>query len=353
MRGHLSYKNRGTHLVGGGEASFDHASLIIDPSSSNRSEFRRFSSDKPEEDIDIRSHAFFGTAKHRFDLTAAHLTFSVGARLDESQLFGGQVSPRMGVVYDSKDITAKLLYNSGFRAPMVGNSANSAYGIDPEKPWRKRVFPETSAVYEAEIGYRLWEGATLTSNVFYQEMSDVIEFKFDPVRQDVYSANGGRIGTYGLEGELRVRGRSYRSVSSISYFTPKFTSMDGSASKGGETYIDPRQSDSLLGVPYWKFSSHHSYSLSERLSAQFLLLWLSRKRAIEGWESSKSISPELILTTGIIVDRFFDVPGLSLNLSLNDLLSEGPSLATPFRASGWDVIQYRGRELVAGLEYKF
>lgn len=350
-KGHLSYKSNGTHLVFGGEATSDHASLIVDPSSRERSVYRRFPDDAPSDKIDFHSHALFATAKQRFDLQGSDITFSVGARADESELFAGQVSPRTGVIYKASNLTAKLLYHQGFRAPLVGNSANSLFGLDPAKPWRRRVTPETSTVYEAELGYQLSDGITLTSNIFYQKMSDIIEFVFDPDRRDVYSANGGSIGTYGFESELRVRGGRYRSVSSVSYFAPDIT--PSGTRRGGETYIDPHIPNSLLAVPTWKLSSHHSYRLSDRLSAQFFLLSLSGKRVTVGAGSSRSIDPEFILTTGLLLDRFFQVPGLSLDVSLHDLLDQGPSLGTPFRDSGADSMQYRGRELVTRLEFKF
>lgn len=133
-------------------------------------------------------------------------------RYDINELYGSRFNPKAGVTLSGKTINAKMLYSSAFRAPQVGNNAFSRYGINPDTNMFSRigsgVGAETTQILEAEVGIKLFSKLMLQINAYHQWVDSIIEFRYNYLNGDLYSDNGGKISTGGLEFEARYQGKS-------------------------------------------------------------------------------------------------------------------------------------------------
>ena len=131
------------------------------------------------------------------------VSLDVGARRDDNELYGAEVSPRAGVVValGSLDGGSRLRasYGEGFRAPSLFDVFHPLFG-NPE------VGPETSESWEVGLERRTatsWGGWGASLAAFENRQDNRIDF--DPVT--FRSVNAGRARSRGLEGEAEVRGR--------------------------------------------------------------------------------------------------------------------------------------------------
>jgi outer membrane receptor protein involved in Fe transport len=131
----------------------------------------------------------------------------VGARWDHDRIFGGIVSPRLGVILKSRIGTSKLLYGRSFRAPTLyelyyddsggtcdDGDVQANPDLRPEKAYTYEV------VHETEVG-RL---AHLTVSAFYYKISGLIN-EVEREGGCLTSVNAGVFRSKGVEAELRGR----------------------------------------------------------------------------------------------------------------------------------------------------
>lgn len=276
------------------------------------------------------------------------LTMFAGGRYDDSDVYGSQFSPRLGITGVHERWHWKLLSQRSFRAPLIANNAFSRFGYDPSKPHRQPVTPETITVYEFELGLRVTPQLFVSGNLFYQTVEDIIEFRYNPVADDLYSDNGGRFGSYGAEFELRYQKAPWRLTANLSYATPKLYDdanpfAYAADPQGGDTYLALHEPDELIGVPEWKLFANQQYQFSDRWRGFVNLLWLAEKNAAA--EQPFGVTDTLPSQTLVDLGVHYEATGWSLALSLHDVGNERLNIVTPYYDSTFDTLPYKGREL--------
>ncbi len=361
------YQSNGTEIIAGGEYFGDY-SKIIRPDPANPVDFLRKSiSDEGKDQILISNGAVFAQAKQMLPLDPYKLFLVAGLRYDINELYGSRFNPKAGVTLTGKAINAKLLYSSAFRAPLVGNNAFSRYGINPDTTLHSRissgVSAETTQILEAELGLKLFEKLMLQVNAYHQWVNNIIEFRYNYNNRDLYSDNGGKISTGGIEFEARYQGRKYRGLLNFSHVAPFFFSHENPYAysyqdpKGGDTYITPDNQSGyptrheLLSVPGIKLYTNHTLQFTPKIAVSANALYLSDKYAYNGNGTSKKIDAQVIFGAGLVYNNL--LPGLKLQLSVHDLLNERLKVATAWYDGGYDVLPYKGREISVLVGYSF
>ena len=266
--------------------------------------------------LDIYNYAFYSNLKINF-LQDAPIkgTINGGLRVDKNELFDAQISPRIGVNFYGDKFYTKLLFNKAFRAPLAGNNIYSRYGLNPDTTKYSRpkngVTPEHLTSYEIEGSYNFTKHLSLTMNVYYQYITDIIEFRYNPDNSDLYSDNGGKIGTKGIEAELKYKTKKWNIKWNYSFMKPVFFAHKNNFASayndalGGETYITPDAIDGvstrnkLLAVPSSKTFFSSSYRISKTITVNFNSLFLSNIWLDNGDLTSRKIDPQLILGSNI------------------------------------------------------
>jgi len=361
------YQSEDFQLTAGGEFFSDY-SLIHRPNPNEQvNKLRKSVLDTAGSDaISIYNLAFFSNLKYQFFISDIKFNISGGFRYDKNELYGSKLNPRAGLNIQYNKLHAKLLYSSAFRAPLVANNAFSRYGINPDTTLNTRiktgVKPEEVQVVEFEIGYMLSQNFMITANAYQQVINNIIEFRFNYKNGDLYSDNGGKIGTRGIETELKCQTKKYRAVINYSLVNPIFYDDENQWAysynnpKGGDTYITP-DADSignptnlnLLGVPYHKIYSNHTINLSNHLSVNFNTLILSSMWAYNGSGTSKKVDAQIIPSIGLR----YQYKNATILLNAHDFLNRKMKIASAWYEGVYDVLSYKGREISIALSFNF
>ncbi len=345
-------------LRGGLESGEDRGSLLVDPANPVPVGYRVRLEDPLSDQVTIHHSAGFLDAT----LPLGRLKAVAGLRRDRSELYGGQTSPRLGLTWAEERWHLKLLYADAFRAPLIANTAWNRFGLDPAKPWRKEVRPERTRVLEVEAGWLPVPGLTLSLNLFRQVIREIIEFRYDAVHDDLFSDNGGRLGSTGFETEVRLVRGAYKGQLGLSYARPLRTAnpdnpyvagLFGSSREpmGGDTYLAIHRPGELMGAAPWKLYTQHLVRVRPGLSVQASALWLSAKNGSDGLERTKTEPAQLILNAGLLWSGVR--PGLDVDLSIHDLGNQRLKLVTPFYDGGYDTTPWKGREVSLSVTHRF
>jgi len=127
----------------------------------------------------------------------------LGARVDNYSDFGTQFSKRAGLVYRANnEMIFKLLYGSAFRAPTLIEACQN--GHINFRAGDAGVKPEETDTYEAVMIYSPDLNNKLSLNVFYSELSNVIDLEELPDTDPGYQ-NFDKRGSRGAEFEYFFR----------------------------------------------------------------------------------------------------------------------------------------------------
>jgi vitamin B12 transporter len=190
-------------------------SLIDERSRTNRSAF-------------IEDHFSFSNG---VDVTA-------GARYDDFEAFGSEVSPRLAVSWLRRADKLRAAYGQGFRAPAIGELFSPFFGNEALAAERSRTF---------EIGYdRFAANGSTSVTVFRSDYDELIVFGDDFRFQNIAAADAT-----GIELNASRRYRNWNSSAS-------YTWTDSEDAATGETLIRrPEHSGSLaVGYEFSPLSTH-------------------------------------------------------------------------------------------------
>ena len=290
-------------------------------------------------------------------------SFNGGLRIDKNELFDAQLSPRVGLNFHSKKFYTKFLYNNAFRAPLAANNVHSRFGLnpDPEKFSRPTtsVSPERLTSFEIEGSYSFTKCLALTTNVYYQYINNLIEFRFNPDNEDLYSDNGGKMGTKGIETELKYQTKKWNVKLNYSLLDPIFTAYPNPYASaynqplGGETYITPDAVDGystrneLMAVPYSKIYFSPTYAISKTIKVNVNGLFLSTMWADNGDLTTRKIDNQFIFGTSVSYQK----NQITASLSCHDLFNSYQILGTPWYGAPHNTLAYKGREISVSLIY--
>jgi len=157
---------------------------------------------------------------------SAELT--LGFRYDHSSFYGDVTTPRLGVVLNRKELTAKLLYMEAFRAP---------------KPWdytfgdgNPDLRPEEMRSVELAATYLLRENVKANLSLY----RNVLEEKL--TKEGNRWVNGENLNTTGLEVALEYAGRKVRPFVNYTFADSEF--------EGGERIPEISRHSANIGFSY-------------------------------------------------------------------------------------------------------
>lgn len=134
-----------------------------------------------------------------------NLTLSAGARYDHHSTFGGNLKPRVALIYHpGAKTTVKLLYGEAFRAP----NAYELYYYPSAVLTNSKLKPETIATGELVFEKYLGDHLRLSASGYVYRLKGLITQQTDPVDDTITFKNQERIASSGLEFEIEGKSRS-------------------------------------------------------------------------------------------------------------------------------------------------
>jgi len=259
----------------------------------------------------VKSHddSFGLYAQEEFSIRT-NLILNAGGRFDYFEYFGSTENPRAAVIYSPFSATTlKAIYGQAFRAPNA-YEANyySPAGNLLSNPDLK---PEQIRSYELVWEQRLWAHWRWTTDLFYNDMKDLITQEYDNTLQGYIYRNTDKVEAQGVELELEGHWKSgLRGHVSYTY-------SDASEESNGLAWQtlenSPKHVAKLgLSVPLWRqnlFASLEAQALSRRTTdtgsvpgyetVNFTLL---ARELVRGLEASLSVY-------NLLNERYFDPAG--------------------------------------------
>jgi outer membrane receptor for ferrienterochelin and colicins len=151
-----------------------------------------------------------------------------GVRYDRHNVYGGQLSERVGLVSTPLPVLhAKLLYGSAFKAPSptLLHAVPAAIGDVVGNP---RLKPQYVRTLELQVSYEPWERLSLSSGVAYSRLTNKTEFLQQGISQ--VARNVARAETLSWESLAELRDRQVRAYLSFeAQRTVRSTGQDGHA----------------------------------------------------------------------------------------------------------------------------
>ncbi len=143
-------------------------------------------------------YAFYG----QDEFTILHnLKLNAGVRYDHYSSFGGNVSPRVALIYSPiKTGALKLLYGQAFRAPNAYEMFYQDGGVTAKS--NPDLKPERIQTYEVAWEQYFGKHYRLVASGYYYRMRDLITQQIDPADGLTVFKNTDRIEAKGLELEL-------------------------------------------------------------------------------------------------------------------------------------------------------
>ena len=146
----------------------------------------------------------------------------LGLRLDNYSDFGAQLSKRAGIVYRADDkLVLKLLYGSAFRAPtLIEAYANGHINF---RAGSQDIEPEETNTYEAAVVYSPNLNNKFSLNVFYSQLSNVIDLEEIQYTNPGYQNYDDRV-SKGIEFEYSYRTKlAHNLYFNASYIETQYT----------------------------------------------------------------------------------------------------------------------------------
>ena len=188
----------GSHLLIAG-AGFSYSSTS----------FTNYDQDPFSSYLDVRNNAVNWSAFLQDEYSILpELILNAGLRFDHYELFGGEVNPRLALIYTPlTQSTIKLIYGEAFRAPNNYELYYTAAGLGLKA--NPNLKPETIRTYELIYEQRLFDNYRLTLSGFYNKISDMVSVVADPSDPTLDSFdNISSASVRGAEAELEAKWRS-------------------------------------------------------------------------------------------------------------------------------------------------
>lgn len=216
--------------------------------SRSRSQFSRPS--KPSDPDTLTDDLASAYAQLQWRLTDP-LSMTIGARYDDSSVYGTVLTPRLGLVFNKDKLTAKLLYTEAYRAPKVWDFQDGLGNPD--------LVPEEMRSLELAVGYaftdHLWGEISAYRNV----LKNCI--RREDVESDWRWVNTGQVETTGFEGAVEYRRKKWKSYLNYTY--------TDSEDEDGATIAEISPHTANVGV---------QYAFTERLRLDLRAQYLGKKK---------------------------------------------------------------------------
>jgi outer membrane receptor for ferrienterochelin and colicins len=144
-----------------------------------------------------------------------NLEFTLGTRLDIDSEVGAVFNPRIGAVWNYKDLNVKVLLGQAYRAP----NAQEQYRLTGFTIGNKNLKPETILTREVSIRYLFFNKLSTRVTFFHNELNDLIYSESSATGQpDTTYTNIGSNTSVGIETEISYKiNNNYSLYANYSY----------------------------------------------------------------------------------------------------------------------------------------
>ncbi|MCP4522109.1 MAG: TonB-dependent receptor [Cytophagales bacterium] len=262
--------------------------------------------------------------------------FTLGARYDHHNQFGGAFVPRFAITKAFDKLHFKGLVSRAFKAPVINN-----FELNPN------IKPELTTVAELEIGYKLGDNWALIANAFYTDIEDPILYIYDGETFEEDYQNLTRASTIGTELSIRTH-QSWGNINAnYSFYYNNNTEAAG--------YLNELDETLLNAFPAHKISITSQINIGEKFTISPTLIYNSKKVGYfyqdEYWENYAAYEYDPTLIANLVL--FYQVTkGLNISAGVYDILNQRFVAVNAYDA-GYYGTPFMGREFTLKAMYKF
>ncbi len=238
----------------------------------------------------------------QYDLDTRWASFSVGGRYETHSYAGSAFVPRLSVTRAWDRFHLKLLYDQAFRTPNI----NDIYSALPNNA----ISDEKTTSYQLEAGYQFNEQFSAIANLYYIRIDKPIVFTVEG--SSFGAMNGGRLGNYGGEFELRYANKRFSGKLGYSYYF-----ADEQLSENQFLY-GSSENGLNLAQPAHKISASGTLHLTSQLDWNLNGTFSSQARVFAYPGNETSLSAEVNLNTFVE----YHWKNFSVGVGINNLLNE-------------------------------
>ncbi len=249
---------------------------------------------------------FAGFLQLMADTPLANLT--LGARYDALDDFGAAFVPRVALTKVMGPFHFKAMASQSFRSP-VGILTNRTLPGAPE------LKAEKATNYETEAGYRITKSLWWVVNAYHVTVKDPIVYGTDPATGVGNYSNFGKIGTRGVESELRARSRRLDFTANYAYYDVTTNNVSN--------YAVPGHPDHLIGAPAHRVNAVAGLKFTPRISLHPSLSHFSRRHALIRQGAGVAHLNAFTIYNANLVMRDLAVKGMNVSLGVRDIFDRG------------------------------
>lgn len=276
----------------------------------------------PEDPYKANNIAIYGQAILRLP----YFVVTAGTRYEDNSNYAEKVVSRVGITRAWKDWHAKLLYSEAFRAPQYQNVVDF---YDPTGQ-QSQIKPESTLVWEMEIGRIITPNLSATINLFDITTRDTITYFYDPVNFDSYG-NLGDTGSRGLEAQMTYARKGTTASLSYSFYRANndndaFAVQNPDGSRRTDRY--------LIGTSPHKLVLQGSTRFSDAIRWTSNLTWYGRKYGYTGVTEddsliAESIDPVAVLNSNVLFQKVVG-DWLDVQFGVNNILNDRVQYFQPY-----------------------
>jgi outer membrane receptor protein involved in Fe transport len=288
-----------------------------------------------EKVLTLDNFAFYTQALFKHRLANA----TVGFRFEKNNRYDGAFVPRVGLTKKIENFHFKMLYSRSFRSPSIQNVLLDSTGAEPE----------TSNVFELELGYQFTPEMLLAINSFYITTRDVIIYGASEGGDNEWYENYEKSGSRGVEVVYSIRKNSWYSNLTYSYSQPI-------ADHTVPMYAVPQTSKQYAGLPLHKVTLNTNFTIRSTLSINPTIIYAGKRYAYvrdDDGPFSAELDPYLLLNMFVNYKPPF-LSGLTAGVGVYDILNERPVIPQAYEGgeASYAPIPGRSREFVVKLSYQ-
>lgn len=230
--------------------------------------------------------------------------FTIGGRYDNNSTYGSIINPRLGLINKPNEkITIKLLFGTAFRAPTNAELYNTA----PIRIANPDLKPEKIKTYEVNYIYTFSEFFIMQTNLFYNDLSNIIVADIPISGGLTQNQNAGTATINGLETKMDI------------IFTKHFSSFLNF------TYQEGKQNSGIIesnipNIAKVKGNLGFSVKLAELLNISVIANWVGT-RSVPETNPMGEVNGYFLTNLVISTKKLFD-NRVSASLNIRNLFNQ-------------------------------
>ncbi len=239
-------------------------------------------------------------------LNTKFINLNAGARFDKSSEYGSAFVPRFALTRATDSYHIKAMYSQSFRVPggIIPNRQPIGFSISPEK----------GTIIEFEVGAKLPIQTYITLNLFDARFSEVIIYQNDSNTGIGSYRNYGKIGTQGIEAEVKHSSKSVYANINFAYYKREKSTTDS-------IYFVPGKNDYFLAFSPIRINASASYFISKNVGVGASVSYFGERYGYVNTSGTpKKFDPIALVNLNFNINRFL-VDGMQLNLHLTNILN--------------------------------